>query len=192
LQEGFARGIICVQKKSPGGKAGAGRNQMENRRAKGKRKAQATARIFKRWAARLEKAGLTEWLKEDPPDDRRKELAFEQDAAFNFDGSARVWRNELPDQTESVPAVSKGAWLELAEHLKLDGVGRTVLVMRFWLGATRKDVRAHYKRDNPGRISEAMTAWREFSERMPEIRTFLKKYRNDRLQPLKPKYRLFE
>ena len=146
------------------------------------------------WNARLKALGLPseprpmrkERRAEPKLDEKGNEL--ELAAALNLDGSALVG----PMETELLPAVTRGAWLDLAAYLRLEGAARTVLGMRLLVGCDRESVRRYFLRENPELTREAMSAWREFTKRMPEIRAFLAGRRRDREILVKPHYPLSE
>jgi hypothetical protein len=150
--------------------------------------------LLRRWNARLQDLGLA-LDRGSIPRSRLAEPVFDEDqnelerpAALHLDGSPLVG----PEDTELRPAVTRGAFLKLADYLELRGVARTVLGMRLLTDATRQDVRTYFLREHADHVSEAMSAWREFSQRMPEIRAFLAGHRQDREVPGKPRYRLSE
>jgi hypothetical protein len=160
------------------------------------KKLTAKRRLIAKWDAQLKELGLPEIKPGFLPRRRRVEPLLDKDgneleraAQLNLDGSAFI----APEDTEYRLAVTPHAFLKLAEHFKLSGVARTVLAMRLLLDdCTRETVRAYFLREHPDQISEAMSAWRRFNQRIQEIRAFLEGYRQDCEVPAKPRYRLSE
>ncbi|MGA8872466.1 MAG: hypothetical protein WB460_15065 [Candidatus Acidiferrales bacterium] len=148
-----------------------------------------------RWEERLKKAGLPVLRPGFIPRSRGAAPLVDEDgdeleraAALSLDRMGLVH----PWETQTRVSVTPGAFLKLADYLQLSSVARTVLAMRLLNDASREDVRQYYLREHPEEVSDAMTAWRQFSERMPEVRAFLEGYRRDKESPVKPNYRLIE
>jgi hypothetical protein len=155
----------------------------------------ADRRSITEWNVKLKNLGLPQEPKKIMRRSRRAEPLLDEDsneieraAARNLDGSALVPLEE----TEIQLAVTRGAFLKLSEYLKLSGIERTVLALRLLNDSTRENIRAYFLRERPLQVSEAMTAWRDFSRRMPEIMAFLAGLRQYREIPAKRIYRLSE
>ncbi len=169
---------------------------MPKRRRPTKTKRDAGRHSENEWNARLKALGLAELKPGFLPRRRRAKPILDSDeneievgAALNLDGSAVI----RPEATEIRPTVQEGAFLKLAEYLNLTSVARTVLGLRLLCDdVTRVDVREFFLRAHPDKVSEAMSAWREFSRRMPEIRAFLEGHRRDREVPTKPRYKPYD
>lgn len=170
----------------------------KSKKAQNKRQSVKHSEIAE-WEARLRECGLPSLKRNFQPTfiprRRRAKPLLDEDgdelelqAALNLDGSPLV----NPYGTERLPRVTKGAFLKLADYFKFSGVERTVLGMRLLYDFAREGVRGYYLSERPEQVSEAMSAWRKFSQRMPEIRAFLAGYRQDREVPAKPKYRLLD
>lgn len=148
----------------------------------------------RKWNAILKRCGLPEIKPGFLPRKRRvspllddKGNENERGAVLNLDGTALA----RPEDTETRLAVTPGAFVALANYLHFDGIERTVLGMRLLSDCTREEVRAYF-RDDPKKAAQAMSAWRNFEEKMPEIRAFLYGYRRDIESPVKPHYRPFK